>query len=69
MNQKLDAKTVFYDWLEQQPMDCIAFLDQVCGQNLTLREEVEGLIHCYEAPDTFLDEPYRSFHASVAFRP
>lgn len=61
MNRNLDAKSVFYDWLDQPQTVRHEFLTKVCGDNTLLRKEVEELIQCHEDPDTFLDEPVVHF--------
>src|SRR5262245_29370649 len=34
-----------------------AFLDEACGANRALRDEVESLLRAHDAPDSFLREP------------
>src|SRR2546425_11213737 len=48
-------KSVLGEALEQRPADRATFLDRVCGDNLSLRSEVESLIPYEEAGETFMD--------------
>ncbi|NQV32856.1 MAG: serine/threonine protein kinase, partial [Phycisphaeraceae bacterium] len=54
-----DIKAIFAEALEKSiPEERVAYLDQVCGTNAPLREQVEILLNAHEqAGDDFLESP------------
>ena len=55
------ANQIFLDALDIQPGDRQrAFLDQACGQDAQLRQEVEGLLAAHRESDTSLEEKWSS---------
>lgn len=57
IDQILNAKAIFYRFLEEDPADVSGFLQMACGDNPDLRQQVEALIHCHENPDALFEEP------------
>ncbi len=51
--QKIE--TLYYEALERAPTERPAFLKRECGDNATLRKEVESLISSHELSDEFLE--------------
>ncbi|MEM7198834.1 MAG: serine/threonine-protein kinase [Planctomycetota bacterium] len=54
------AEAIFVDAQERQGAARRAFLDQACGDDAALRQEVESLLDADEATGAFLDEPLRA---------
>ena len=50
-------KELFGAALERDPRERAAFLSQACGQDVTLREEVESLLQAHDSTDPLLEEP------------
>jgi eukaryotic-like serine/threonine-protein kinase len=50
-------KGLFGAALERDPHERAAFLDQACGQDVSLREEVESLLEAHDATGALLEEP------------
>src|SRR5215831_14034391 len=48
---------IFHDLIEQTPEQRASFLEQVCANDQSLKEEVEQLIRAYERSGSFLDSP------------
>jgi eukaryotic-like serine/threonine-protein kinase len=50
-------KELFGAALERDPGQRAAFLDEACGQNLSLRKEIESLLHEHDTDDALLQHP------------
>jgi len=53
----LQTKQLFYAALERGAGNRAAFLDEVCGDDEQMRNEVESLIAAHEPPDRLIDKP------------
>lgn len=52
-----DARSIFYEILDRQPVDRTVFLGERCGDDTSLRREVEDLLSAMDNPVTFFEEP------------
>jgi serine/threonine protein kinase/Tol biopolymer transport system component/tetratricopeptide (TPR) repeat protein len=55
-----EVKALFEAALAQEPHRRPSFLDSNCGQNFTLKQEVQSLLDNYDETDDFLDIPVAS---------
>src|SRR5438132_3020383 len=51
------VQELFHGALERAPEDRPVFLDQACGGDATLRQQVAWLISAHETEDHFIDSP------------
>jgi eukaryotic-like serine/threonine-protein kinase len=61
-------KELFGAALERDPGQRAAFLDEACGQNLSLRKEIESLLHEHDTGGALLQHPFdiRAFENTQA---
>jgi eukaryotic-like serine/threonine-protein kinase len=52
---KTDAERIFSEALRLTGAERATHMDQACGENATLRQEVKSLLAAYEHPDNFLN--------------
>jgi len=50
-------KELFGAALERDPGQRAAFLDEACGQNVSLRKEIESLLHAHDTDGALLEHP------------
>jgi serine/threonine protein kinase len=54
-------KELFGAVLERDPSQRAAFLHEACGQDVSLREEVESLLQAHDAPSALLQHPLETY--------
>jgi eukaryotic-like serine/threonine-protein kinase len=54
-------KELFGAALELDPGQRAVFLDQACGQNVSLRKEIESLLHAHDTDNALLEYPFHAF--------
>ena len=67
---KLDAKTVFSEAIEiSSPANRAAYIEEACGEDNRLREEVQDLLKAHFAAGSFLDPPGEDLDATADSSP
>ena len=61
----LQIDQLFHSALEQEPNRRVAFLQQECGGNESLRREVEALIASHEQAEDFIEIPASDIAAEL----
>src|SRR5262245_44781366 len=70
MNEALDRlESLFVTALQKPPADRAAYLDQACGDDRAVRQQVEALLHAQAAAGSFLQAPPTGPCASVGEPP
>src|SRR5690348_8729932 len=54
-----EVQEIFWAALERGPGECSKFLNEVCGNDNSLREEVQSLLANADAPVSLFDDPVR----------
>ena len=68
-NEPKREETIFNAALNQQtPERRAAYVRQACGEDVSLRKRMEGLLRAHEAAGSFLDQPAAGIEVSSHIR-